>query len=57
MDKIKKGEWDRGFCSVCGKRSLIILQNGEIAGIDHTPFCKNCGAKMVKVIIGRDIRK
>lgn len=57
MDKIKIGNCDRGFCSVCGKRSLIVLPNGEIAGLDHTPFCKNCGAKMVKVIIGPDIRK
>ena len=40
------GKWDRGFCSACGKRSLRTTQTGEIFGIEHTPFCKNCGADM-----------
>lgn len=40
------GKWDRGFCSVCGERSLRTTQTGEIFGIEHTPFCKNCGADM-----------
>ncbi len=45
IQKVKRGRWDNGFCSVCGEEALTEWNDtgGEYA---FTPYCPHCGARM-----------